>query len=704
MNRKVAGMVIGAVCLFLGITGVQAKEYSGVQDAENGISMQLLYPDNMEIIKSGEYEYAMLLDGGIGLLHCESEEQILSIPEKIDGYTVERIGTALLHNNEVTKKVIFPETILYFEPEAFTTAYALEEIQLLNEKEDGYHVVDNVLYNGKRLVAYPAARKGERYVIPYGTTQIGYMAFYGMKNLKNLVVPSSVKKVNLTSICRSFNPVDIEMRSIDLDGEELDIACWEMAPGTRILVKNQELKERLEPYMMNDMVYRGSKESMQLAVAPEIPATSLTFADGKTENDFTLTYNEKGGEYGNLYDLKFEICQLPEDTTENVTWKVVQTDTNDAAATEQNPQGAVCVVSENGRLQACAGGDAVLIGENESGQQLKLHVKIEYPMESFYIRDRIQMNAGKQTDILVTIEPRKCYAATKQCTLKVEDTSIASLESGEENAILCANEMGETRLIATANDNGTTKTCEAKVAVWDYITNCTVDPVAPQIYTGSAPAPSATVRYRGRVLTEGKDYRLRHFWAGVFGKNSGCFYVEPAGYFHDGNKIYCVWYDVINPDGAADTLPSGSGTPDNGGSYIPGQTTQIPASGSQNPDKNSDPDTDSSKAGAGDKTKQNIRLQTLKGYRLKSGSGGITVSWKKYKKASGYQIVYGKKADLKKSKKTIWIRKNNRTSCRIKGLKSGKCYIVKIRPYRQINGKKYYGSWKKQAVTYQRKK
>ena len=703
MNRKVAGMVIGAVCLFLGVTGVQAREYSGVQDAESGIELQEDL-GNFEHYTSGDYEYVMRFDEGIYLTKYLGKEETVIVPETVDGYEVRSIGEFFLYHNTWTKKVKFPKTVIYFANEALATAYALEEIELAVNDSEEYHVVDNVLYNGKQLVGYPAARKGECYIIPYGTTKIGYMAFYGMKYLKNLIVPSTVRNMSVTSICRSELPVDIEVRCVEMNPVCIDVACWEMAPGTRILVKNQELKDALIPQMTDKLVYKDHSSTIELAVAPEIPATSLTFADGKTENDFTLTYNEKGGEYGNLYDLKFEICQLPEDTTENVTWKVVQTDTNDAAATEQNPQGAVCVVSENGRLQACAGGDAVLIGENESGQQLKLHVKIEYPMESFYIRDRIQMNAGKQTDILVTIEPRKCYAATKQCTLKVEDTSIASLESGEENAILCANEMGETRLIATANDNGTTKTCEAKVVVWDYITNCTVDPVAPQIYTGSAPAPLATVRYRGRVLTEGKDYRLRHFWAGVFGKNSGCFYVEPAGYFHDGNKIYCVWYDVINPDGAADTLPSGSGTPDNGGSYIPGQTTQIPASGSQNPDKNSDPDTDSGKAGAGDKTKQNIRLQTLKGYRLKSGSGGITVSWKKYKKASGYQIVYGKKADLKKSKKTIWIRKNNRTSCRIKGLKSGKCYIVKIRPYRQINGKKYYGSWKKQAVTYQRKK
>ena len=69
----------------------------------------------------------------------------------------------------------------------------------------------------------------------------------------------------------------------------------------------------------------------------------------------------------------------------------------------------------------------------------------------------------------------------------------------------------------------------------------------------------------------------------------------------------------------------------------------------------------------------------------------LTIKWKKNTKASGYQVVYstnkkftGKKT-VRKAKTTI--------SYKIKGLKKGKKYYVKVRSYKTVNGKRIYGAY-----------
>lgn len=73
----------------------------------------------------------------------------------------------------------------------------------------------------------------------------------------------------------------------------------------------------------------------------------------------------------------------------------------------------------------------------------------------------------------------------------------------------------------------------------------------------------------------------------------------------------------------------------------------------------------------------------------KAGSGKLKVSFKKVKKAKGYQIRYSTNKRFSRSKKII-TRKNKYT---IKKLKKGKTYYVKVRAYKLNGSKKVYGKW-----------
>lgn len=79
--------------------------------------------------------------------------------------------------------------------------------------------------------------------------------------------------------------------------------------------------------------------------------------------------------------------------------------------------------------------------------------------------------------------------------------------------------------------------------------------------------------------------------------------------------------------------------------------------------------------------------------KLKSGKKCITVSWKKYRtQTSGYQIQYGRKKNMKKSKITT-IAGNNRASKKIKNLKKKTRYYVRIRTYKTVGKQRYYSNW-----------
>ena len=73
----------------------------------------------------------------------------------------------------------------------------------------------------------------------------------------------------------------------------------------------------------------------------------------------------------------------------------------------------------------------------------------------------------------------------------------------------------------------------------------------------------------------------------------------------------------------------------------------------------------------------------------------IQVQWKKLSGVTGYQVQTALDKKFKKGKKNYTVKKAKTTKKTIKKLKSKKKYFVRVRAYKTLNGKKYYGSWSK---------
>ncbi len=74
----------------------------------------------------------------------------------------------------------------------------------------------------------------------------------------------------------------------------------------------------------------------------------------------------------------------------------------------------------------------------------------------------------------------------------------------------------------------------------------------------------------------------------------------------------------------------------------------------------------------------------------------LQLKWKKQSGITGYQIQYALKKNFS-GKKTVWIKSSKTTGKNITKLKAKKKYYIRIRAYKTVKGKKYYGSWSKVA-------
>lgn len=69
----------------------------------------------------------------------------------------------------------------------------------------------------------------------------------------------------------------------------------------------------------------------------------------------------------------------------------------------------------------------------------------------------------------------------------------------------------------------------------------------------------------------------------------------------------------------------------------------------------------------------------------------IKVKWKKISKANGYQIMYATDKKFRKNKKTVTVAGAKKVTKTIKV--KNKTYYIRVRAYRNVNGRKLYGTW-----------
>lgn len=85
-----------------------------------------------------------------------------------------------------------------------------------------------------------------------------------------------------------------------------------------------------------------------------------------------------------------------------------------------------------------------------------------------------------------------------------------------------------------------------------------------------------------------------------------------------------------------------------------------------------------------------VKLNSVSSVKKKHS---IIAKWNKKSHASGYQIYYSRNKNFKKTVAKVLVNGGKTTSYKGKNFTKGKTYYVKVRAYKNVDGKRVYGKW-----------
>jgi preprotein translocase subunit SecG len=131
----------------------------------------------------GEFVYTETSDGYITVDGYTGESAILTIPSKIDGFTVNCIGSNAFAYKNTLEKIILPETVKKIDKNAFYGAKKLATVLLPDSLEE----------IGEE--AFADCRKLRSVELPKGLLKVGDAAFENCANIKELYVPKECEYI-----------------------------------------------------------------------------------------------------------------------------------------------------------------------------------------------------------------------------------------------------------------------------------------------------------------------------------------------------------------------------------------------------------------------------------------------------------------------------------------------------------------------------
>lgn len=191
----------------------------GIFECESRLDNYNLY--NSSYIISDDF----IVKAGVATKYT-GNKSIVVVPEGVT-----ELAPCLFWDNQVIEEVILPDTLVNISGDTFYNSSNLRKvnipknvkfmgnnpfagcpnIEVINESPY-FNFVDGILYNRDftRLIYYPISKKDDRYEIKEGCRILGKHSFYLCDNLKEVVIPSSIIKLenNPFSGCTKINLVN----------------------------------------------------------------------------------------------------------------------------------------------------------------------------------------------------------------------------------------------------------------------------------------------------------------------------------------------------------------------------------------------------------------------------------------------------------------------------------------------------------------
>ncbi len=143
---------------------------------------------------ASDFEYNISTENLIEITSYKGSATDLTIPSKIDGYTVAGLVSGAFENCTSLVSVKIPDTVEYIDSNVFCGCSALKSIEV-DANNSEYSSENGVLFNKNKdtIVAYPMGKEDTSYVVPDGVEIIDDFAFAFCYGLESIIVPDSVR-------------------------------------------------------------------------------------------------------------------------------------------------------------------------------------------------------------------------------------------------------------------------------------------------------------------------------------------------------------------------------------------------------------------------------------------------------------------------------------------------------------------------------
>ncbi len=155
-----------------------------------------------------EFEFVTLDDGTVSIQKYTGSDEVIRIPEELDGKRVTHIESNMFGDKErlIPKEIFIPSGVTGIDEQAFENCPNLTAIHADNASQ-GYASEDGVLFNKEKtkLVRYPEGKKDSQYRIPSSVKEIGASAFHRCKNLLEISIPDEVNRMGNMAFAECMN-------------------------------------------------------------------------------------------------------------------------------------------------------------------------------------------------------------------------------------------------------------------------------------------------------------------------------------------------------------------------------------------------------------------------------------------------------------------------------------------------------------------
>lgn len=213
-----------------------------------------------ETVTSGDYTYTLETDGTATIVGYSGKDTDLTLPGKLDGHVVAKLGDDALESQTSLQSVTIPESMTSIGDACFFGCSSLESFSV--ESGSISFAVDDsgalLSADGTSFIAYPPAKSGDTYTVPDGVTEL-WPASFAQTSLTSVSLPSGLLFIDEWAFAYS------DIQSVTLPDTVTEIYDYAFAYCTRL----------------TEMTFPASVRSIDAAsFAGCANLSSVTFADG----------------------------------------------------------------------------------------------------------------------------------------------------------------------------------------------------------------------------------------------------------------------------------------------------------------------------------------------------------------------------------------------------------------------------------------